>query len=805
VFKIWDGAAWRSEAGEFVNATGDTMTGDLVMNNANLVFEGSVDDGFETTLTVVNPTADRTITLPNVTGTVVTTGDSGTVTSTMIADGTIVNADVNASAAIAGTKISPDFGSQTIQTTGIVSHALGSASAPTVTFTGDTNTGIYSPGADQVAISTNGSGRLFVGSTGNVGVGTTSPSALLHVAGNTRIGANDASNVELEIGAGATGNRTVYIDLIGDTTYNDYGLRVIRNGGPNNNSNVRHRGTGEFALIAEEAAPITFYTSLSERMRLDSSGRLGLGTSAPQSLLHVKTASQFDVVDADGTAGIFIEQSGGTAASGAYSTALTLSKINSGRPGAAVAAVQTSADDDQLGLAFLTHSSALSNDTLSEAMRITHAGLVGIGTTSPAYPLHVEGTGATPGRIYLGNSLEGLATGVNNGGAIYFGLNPTSATTPTAGIEASWGGSTNPQIHFGITRDGNKTRISAFSDSTIRMYTASASERVRIDSTGTFNILANSSTAPFLANIGGSEVARIDSSGRLLVGTSTARSNFFNSTVSSAVHIESASGNGRFISLVNSGAGGGSGGGIILGSSAGSNGLAVGELGIISFQGNDGTEFVEGARIEAFVDGTSSANDMPSRLVFSTTADGASSPTERMRIRNNGDIVLRNVATTDVTSGAVTGKFFTGDSNILESARSETADVAHVRFYNANGNIGSIRTSGSATSFNTSSDYRLKENVVPLTGAVDRLNQLQVHRFNFIADPDKTVDGFIAHEAQAVVPECVTGTKDEVDADGNPVYQGIDQSKLVPLLTAALQEALAEIESLKARLTAAGL
>jgi hypothetical protein len=89
-----------------------------------------------------------------------------------------------------------------------------------------------------------------------------------------------------------------------------------------------------------------------------------------------------------------------------------------------------------------------------------------------------------------------------------------------------------------------------------------------------------------------------------------------------------------------------------------------------------------------------------------------------------------------------------------------------------------------------------------LIGAVDRLNQLQVHRFNFIADPDKTVDGFIAHEAQAVVPECVTGTKDAVDADGNPVYQGIDQSKLVPLLTAALQEAIGRIETLEAKVAA---
>ena len=114
---------------------------------------------------------------------------------------------------------------------------------------------------------------------------------------------------------------------------------------------------------------------------------------------------------------------------------------------------------------------------------------------------------------------------------------------------------------------------------------------------------------------------------------------------------------------------------------------------------------------------------------------------------------------------------------------------------------GSITTNASSTSYNTTSDYRLKENVELLAGATERLSQIPVHRFNFIGS-DATVDGFLAHEVQAIVPECVTGTKDEVDADGNPVYQGIDQSKLVPLLTAALQEALSEIESLKARVTA---
>jgi hypothetical protein len=83
-----------------------------------LIFEGGTADDFETTLTASNPTADRTLTLPNVSGTVVTTGDTGSVTSTMLLDGTIVNVDINAAAAISGTKISPNFGSQNIATTG---------------------------------------------------------------------------------------------------------------------------------------------------------------------------------------------------------------------------------------------------------------------------------------------------------------------------------------------------------------------------------------------------------------------------------------------------------------------------------------------------------------------------------------------------------------------------------------------------------------------------------------------------------------------------------------------------------------
>lgn len=115
--------------------------------------------------------------------------------------------------------------------------------------------------------------------------------------------------------------------------------------------------------------------------------------------------------------------------------------------------------------------------------------------------------------------------------------------------------------------------------------------------------------------------------------------------------------------------------------------------------------------------------------------------------------------------------------------------------------VGSVTVTTTSTSYNTSSDYRLKEDVQPMTGSSERV--LALNPVNFAWKEDGTrVDGFLAHEAQAVVPEAVYGEKDAVDADGNPEYQGIDQSKLVPLLTSALQEALGEISALKDRVAA---
>lgn len=174
---------------------------------------------------------------------------------------------------------------------------------------------------------------------------------------------------------------------------------------------------------------------------------------------------------------------------------------------------------------------------------------------------------------------------------------------------------------------------------------------------------------------------------------------------------------------------------------------------------------------------------------------------ERMRIANSGEVII----------GATT----TGASNCLRLDGNGTVMLVRVQnasdgtlrngilFRNASDStVGVIQVNSSSTNYATSSDHRLKEAVVDMTGAIDRVKALSPKRFNFIVNPDTTVDGFLAHEAQAVVPEAITGTHNEVDADGNAVMQGIDQSKLVPLLTGALQEAIAKIETLETKVAA---
>ena len=202
--------------------------------------------------------------------------------------------------------------------------------------------------------------------------------------------------------------------------------------------------------------------------------------------------------------------------------------------------------------------------------------------------------------------------------------------------------------------------------------------------------------------------------------------------------------------------------------------------------------------------------------------------TEAMRI-DTAQVLLvgENSAYSDGTMGK--GKLqWGGKAGVRVGAQANqnsTNQTAAIGFSNPNGHCGSIDTSGTSTIYNESSDYRLKENQVAISDGITRVKQLKPYRFNFKTDPDVTVDGFFAHEVQAVVPQAVTGTKDATkdilydaeDAEkGNipsgksigdiketvPLIQGMDKGKLVPLLTAALQEAIAKIETLETKVAA---
>lgn len=154
---------------------------------------------------------------------------------------------------------------------------------------------------------------------------------------------------------------------------------------------------------------------------------------------------------------------------------------------------------------------------------------------------------------------------------------------------------------------------------------------------------------------------------------------------------------------------------------------------------------------------------------------------------------------TSTPSSSVSGVGITGGTANPKSKWSITSGLGYYQtFYTGVGEVGGIYTQSGAVQYSSTSDYRRKENIVPLDNAVARVDQLNPVRFNFIGQTN-TVDGFLAHEAQAVVPESVHGEKDAVDSEGNPVYQGIDQSKLVPLLVAAVQELSARVAELESK------
>lgn len=249
-------------------------------------------------------------------------------------------------------------------------------------------------------------------------------------------------------------------------------------------------------------------TSPTERMRLNNSGFLILGTAgtAPEARLHVVSTAQFDTTSGRTTAGVLIVNSGGTPASGAYSTAFTLSKIASSRPGAAIASVQTSSDDDQVGLAFLVHNSATTNDVLTESARIDHSGRMLVGTSSD---LNLGGTGLI--QVAASGSCQSwLARYTADSGAATFRFfKSRGSTVNTQGVVAS----------------GDAIGFVDYTASDGASVLRAASVFSEVDGTPATGIMPGRlvfSTTSTTSGASPSERMRIDSSGRVLVGTTSA-------------------------------------------------------------------------------------------------------------------------------------------------------------------------------------------------------------------------------------------------------------------------------------------
>ena len=413
-------------------------------------------------------------------------------------------------------------------------------------------------------------------------------------------------------------------------------------------------------------------------------------------------------------------------------------------------------------------STTPSGGSATSRMRITHDGMIGIGTDSPSRELHVHDASSDNVYFMLSNNTSGIGTGdgfqlftdgtnagvlLRENGYLKFTTNNTDRIKITSA----------GKVHIGNTfsADGSYDNLvigtgSGNEGMTIYGAANGASSIAFADpndnDVGNIMYDHSSNFMKFVTNAG--ERMRIDSSGRVGINRTPAIS-------SSKLEV----GGADNVPLINVEASGVTGG-----------------MGI----GSTGLQFFHGSTARMRIDSSGSlglGTSNPGSLLHVAHSNGGANPTAR----------IENTTGTVATNSVLLDLKFSGDDSF--------SNCDYLRFQDSSGEEGVITGDGGGrVYYEINSDYRLKENVLDYSGGLNKIKALSVKRYNYKTRPGTTYTGFLAHEVAEVVDGVARGTKDAVNPDGTPDYQGMDLSKLVPELVSAIQEQQTIIDDLKSRI-----